>query len=138
MQDDEKKRKLLQFDTELAGRRFGLSEINADPDLVNKEIRSYLRSVLYHNIAKVHVMYKNVLGVDVFELLGERKADLFKAVEYRHDCVHRNGFDKDGIKLEVFTKDYVIGASDIAKALVNGIYTRVMFGGVSSLVSSVE
>jgi hypothetical protein len=138
MKDEEKKKKLLQFDTELAGRRFGLSEVNADPDLVNKEIRSYLRSVLYHNIAKVHVMYKNVLGVDVFEVLGERKNDLFKAVEYRHDCVHRNGFDKDGVKLEVFSKEYVTGASEIANALVNGIYARVMFSGVSALVSSAE
>jgi hypothetical protein len=137
MNDEEKKKKLLQFDSELAGRRFGLSEINADPDLVNKEIRSYLRSVLYHNIAKVHVMYKNVLGIDVFELLGEKKSDLFKAVEYRHDCVHRNGFDKDGVKLEVFTKEYVTGASEIANSLVNSIYPRIMFGDVSSLLSSV-
>ena len=105
---------------------------------MNKEIRNYLRSILYHNLAKVHVMYKKALRVDVFKALGdEKKIVLFKAVDYRHDCVHRNGFDKDGNKLDVFTKEFVQGVADIAKELVNFIHINILFAGVSS-VSSAE
>jgi hypothetical protein len=138
MGDESKKKKLLQFDRDLAEEKFTLAQILADSDLVNKRTRGHLRSLMYHNIAKVQMLYRNVLGLDIFKLLGDDKDALFKAVEYRHDCVHRNGFDKDGDKLEVFTKEYVRNTADIATKLVGAIHVNLIFDDVPEAVSSVE
>ena len=48
--------------------------------------------------------------------MGRRHRELFKAIGYRHDCVHRNCRDQDGKLLTVFT-DVRDGA---AKAPVAG------------------
>ena len=43
----------------------------------------------------------------------------------RHDCVHRNGFDKDGNELKVFTKTFVQDTADLIKAFVESIEKAV-------------
>jgi hypothetical protein len=66
----------------------------------------YLRNMVWHNLAKANAMYRAAFDIDLFKLLGdENKAILLRAVEHRHDCVHRNGTDKEGKKLDVFTKN---------------------------------
>jgi hypothetical protein len=65
-------------------------------------------------------MYKAALDIDLFKLLGnENKATLLRAVEHRHDCVHRNGTDKEGNRLEVFTKEYVIQVGEVMMGLIH-------------------
>ena len=53
------------------------------------------------------------------------KDQLFKIVDLRHDCVHRNGFNKDGQKHEVFTKGYVQDSADLIKNFVEKIDEQV-------------
>ena len=48
-----------------------------------------------------------------------------QAIRYRHDCVHRNGKDKDGIKLNVFTKEYVVEIAKVTYHLVEAIEQKV-------------
>jgi hypothetical protein len=43
----------------------------------------------------------------------------------RHDCVHRNGFDKDGNELKVFTKLFVQDTADLIKLFVENIEKAV-------------
>ena len=43
----------------------------------------------------------------------------------RHDCVHRNGFDKDGNELKVFTKAFVQDTADLIKVFVENIEKAV-------------
>lgn len=116
--------RLMTVDKELAQRKFTLTEISADPELVTKTVREYLRSILYHNLAKVDFLYRAALQFPILDIPQDTQR-LFKAIHYRHDCVHRNGFDVDGIELTVFTKDYVQDVSDRLKALVEGIEPRL-------------
>ena len=57
--------------------------------------------------------------------LAADKSSLFKAVLLRHDCVHRNGFDKDGKEINIFTKAFVQEAADLIKAFVEDIQKAV-------------
>lgn len=98
--------RLLENDIELRKDRVSLLDVQANPTLVVDRVSGYLRDVRYHNLAKVSVLYKIALGVDL--LIERDQTDrLFAAMQLRHDCVHRNGFNKDGVKLENFTKSYV-------------------------------
>ncbi len=84
----------------------------------------YLRSILYHDLAKVDFLYRTALDAPV---LGEKEDNdkLFKAITYRHDCVHRNGRDKEGNRLTVFTKAYVQEIAVVMRSLVDRIERKI-------------
>jgi hypothetical protein len=112
--------RLLEQDTELRKERFSLLDIQANPDLVRDRVAAYLRDLRYHNLPKVNVVYKIALGVEVLPE-GEAAAPLILAMRLRHDCVHRNGFNKDGEKLTNFTKAYVAEIADAFRKVVHRI-----------------
>lgn len=125
MADKEAMKRLMIKDKDLAEKKFGLATIAEDPALVSKELNKYLRSVQYHNLPKVDFLYKTALQVKVLDLCGD-KDKLFNAVSLRHDCVHRNGFDKDGKELGVFTKQFVQETADQIRHFVEQIQNAVM------------
>lgn len=124
MDDEVALQRLIGMAEELVGAKFTLTEIAKSPDLVQKTVRTYLRAVLYHNLAKVDVLYNIALGFRILNLAKD-KPSLFKAVSRRHDCVHRNGFDKDGNELKVFTKEFVQDTADLIRDLVDSIEKAV-------------
>ncbi len=123
--DEEAMARLLASDRDLSSKKFTLAEIASNTAIVEIEAFAYLRSIIYHNIPKVRSLYKIAARVDLFELLGADKDRLFKAIEYRHDCVHRNGRDSKGSWLDVFTKAYVQETADLMKALVVGVESKI-------------
>lgn len=110
--------RLLAKDKELKEKKFTLAEIASGKELVRAEVLGHLRSIVYHNIPRVRALYQIAADIDLFELLGDDKDKLFKAIEYRHDCVHRNGRDSKGNRLEVFSKAYVQETADLMRRLV--------------------
>jgi hypothetical protein len=116
--------RLMATNTDLLREKFTLAEIAADPNLVKKNIRKYLHSILYHNLPKVDVVYNIALQVKVLNLISD-KPRLFKAIKLRHDCVHRNGFDDDGKELTVFAKQFVQETADLIKDFVTQIEAAV-------------
>lgn len=109
---------------ELKGVKFTLDQIASTPDLVQRTVRAYLRDILYHNLAKVDALYEIALGFRILTLVNDNSS-LFKAVSLRHDCVHRNGFDKDGKELKVFTKEFVQTVADQIRDFVDSIEKAV-------------
>lgn len=112
--------RLIDGDDELSKQKFTLAEIRIEPGLVERKVREHLRTILYHNLAKVDVLYGIALGIRILSLT-DKKPDLFRAVMLRHDCVHRNGFDKDGLELSTFTREFVRETADIIRSLVESI-----------------
>ncbi|MBB4397016.1 hypothetical protein [Bradyrhizobium sp. ERR14] len=119
--------RLLAKDKELKEKKFTLAEIASGKELVKAEVLGHLRSIVYHNIPRVRALYQIAADIDLFELLGDDKDKLFKAIEYRHDCVHRNGRDSKGNRLEVFTKAYVQETADMMKHLVGKVEGKLYF-----------
>ncbi|WOB26946.1 MULTISPECIES: hypothetical protein [Xanthomonas] len=124
--------RLIAKANELADAKFTLSEIYKSPTLVSDTAIEYLRSVLYHNLAKVDVLYKIALGFNILSL-SDDISSLFKAVSLRHDCVHRNGFKKDGNQHTAFTKTYVEATGDLIFKFVEKIQRNLptTLGGTS-------
>lgn len=116
--------RLIEKDTELVKEKFTLVEISKEPALVERKVREYLRSILYHNLAKVDVLYNIALSISILNEAKD-KVSLFNAVTLRHDCVHRNGFDKDGNELQVFTKSFVQDTADLIRDFVENIERAV-------------
>lgn len=123
--------KLIAGDRELNAQKFTLAEIASTPNLVEEKVTAYLRSIVYHNLARVDALYRLAFGL---RILDEKPTNalLVEAIRHRHDCVHRNGRDKDGALLTVFTKDYIgqIGAAmrQLVKRIDDEVWgMRVLF-----------
>lgn len=106
MRSSEAMDRLLAKDEQLKDVKIGLAEIVKSPEIVRHTVQTHLQSIIYHNLAKVAVLYKIALEIDIWPS-EEIKKSLFRAVKYRHDCVHRNGRDTEGKELKVFTTEYV-------------------------------
>lgn len=117
-------RRLIEQDKDLAAEKITLAEIANEPGLVDRKVREYLRSVLYHNLSRVDVLYNIALQFRMVGKMRDKKA-LFEAVSLRHDCVHRNGFDKDGNQLTLFSKAYVQATADLIRDFVVEIETAI-------------
>lgn len=85
-------RRCVETDLEFRNRKLDLTDIFKRKETLQGEVQEYLAGVLFHNLAKVRLMYKSVLSI---EFPGDMKP-LFKAVKTRHDIVHRGGKDKSG------------------------------------------
>ncbi|CAN5631057.1 hypothetical protein BH10PSE6_BH10PSE6_08100 [soil metagenome] len=107
-------KRLIARDKQLSDMRFSLSAIATAPNLIRETVRSRLRREMWHNIKSASALYNKAFEIDILELFADDTAKILKAVDYRHDCVHRNGRDKDGNELDVLTREYI---EDIAKLL---------------------
>ena len=108
----------------LSDAKFTLEAIKATPDFAKTKVREYLRDMLYHNLGKVDVLYRIALGIRILPLAAD-KDSLMRAILLRHDCVHRNGYDKQGNKLNNFTRAYVTATALQIRQFVQAIETEV-------------
>jgi hypothetical protein len=83
--------RLIETDPELAKRQFSLKEIFPQWNNLKNTVAKYLIDLIFHDLKKVKPMYLSVLDIDFGDI-----GWLFKAVHVRHDCIHRNGFNKNG------------------------------------------
>lgn len=108
--------KLVETDPEFSKMKFTLKEIFQKQESLKLTVATYLNNLIFHKIDKIKPMYKNVLDHD----FGDIKW-LFEAIELRHHCVHRAGFDKDGNKV-------ILSADSI----------RILVTSASYLVESID
>jgi uncharacterized membrane protein len=109
---------------DLTSKKYSMVDVISSPNFVLERVSGYLRSILYHNLAKVDELYRLALKVQVLDEQVDREK-LFRAIELRHDCVHRNGMDRDGHRSTVFTRAYVQDVADPMRALVNRLELKI-------------
>ena len=79
------------------GQTVKLSDILLDPALGENSFKIGLQSVLYHDLEQVETLYNVAFKCAFFPPSGDIESHLEAAVKIRHDCVHRNGTDKEGL-----------------------------------------
>ena len=70
--------------------KINISQIKQVYDKMDIKVQTALAEVLYHNLPKVKNLYRDVLGINILDESKDMEY-LCKAVEIRHDIVHRNG-----------------------------------------------
>lgn len=120
LDSDDLTEKLVTCDGELAKQKFSLKEIYSEMANIKKTVAIRLKEITFHNVAKVKPLYQNVLGVDFGDISW-----LGRAVEVRHDCTHRNGYDIDG-NIRKFTTSALIDLANMCDALVSKIEKRLI------------
>lgn len=92
---------------------FKLCDIFEKHDRIKDIVKQSLDQLLYHNLWQIKQIYIKILDVDMGDI-----SILSKAVNIRHDIVHRNGKDKDG-NVHTITKEMV---AELAQAANDFIY----------------
>lgn len=87
--------RLLKQDRDLKGKAFGLIDILSDPNIVKTKVLQHLRNIVYHKLDRVNALYLSSMGINILGDNG-RNERLMKAVQIRHDIVHRNGKNVNG------------------------------------------
>ena len=122
--DTEVRRKLLENNNKLGSLPVSALELARDPGALTKRIVQELRGVLYHNLRTVTALYRDAFQLNLAPSKATRDI-LFQAIEKRHDCVHRNGRDKEGLKLTKFTDDHVRSVISTISATIDHIESEL-------------
>lgn len=114
--------KLILSNPEFNKRQYALSEVIEWQKNIQKKVTDYLyNNIVWHNLAKVSNIYKDVLGIDFPDDISK----LHKAVSIRHDLVHRNGRTKSGAIHKLEKQDLLDLISDV-KGLVEHVNNKLM------------
>jgi hypothetical protein len=100
--DDVLLQRYLETERAFEEQRFPLKDALRKAAEIKAIASKKLIEMVWHNIPKVKRLYEKVIYVDLGDI-----GPLEKAINLRHDIVHRNGRQKDG-------RELVIEASDIA------------------------
>lgn len=114
-------RKLVENDPVFAKRKFSIKEIFVRQDTLEDELGLYLRTIIFHDLAKVKPMFHSVLGIDFGDIEW-----IIRAVEVRHHCVHRAGYDKDGKEVTLTTQsieELILKAVSLIQEIENSLPT---------------
>lgn len=106
-------RRFIETNPEFRLKKFPISDIFKVSEEIEQQVRTYLIRLVWHRLEHIKPMFRDTLGVD----FPSDPADIFKAIEVRHDLVHRNGRTEDG-------REHVLDENDI-KNLVDAAETFV-------------
>jgi len=93
---DELIRKLVETDPDFSEMKFSLKEIFERHEGLKLTVAAHLKKLIFHRLNKIKPMYKNVLNHDFGDVTW-----LIHAIQVRHHCVHRAGFDTEGEKVQL-------------------------------------
>lgn len=111
--------KPFQKDTKL-----DLSSLFITLDKIDKLIADALDSILYHDLEKVRGIFKDVLLVSFPE---KDRSFLNRAVQQRHDIVHRNGRTNTGKEVSVGHQD-VIQLDKVVREFIASVDGQILDG----------
>jgi hypothetical protein len=94
-------RKVVETATEFRDRKFELRDIYDQFAKIADMTRNYLLDLTYHNLGKIRHLYRTVLQIE----FPEDISDLARAIQRRHDIVHRGGKTKEHKWHYVTSKD---------------------------------
>ena len=101
---------------DLKNEKMFLYEVVQNPCGAKERILVKLYEFMYHNLPKIKCIYEAVFGIKIEDSLK----DLMTVVHRRHDIIHRNGKDKDGVEIAL-TVNVIERDLDTIAAFVNKI-----------------
>jgi RiboL-PSP-HEPN len=103
IQHDEKlKRKLIERTEKFQSAKIPMSDVFKLYEDIDRVVNEFLlQEISWHNLPRVLLLFRNVLGVKYDDKMKE---SLIRAIKIRHDIVHRNGKDIDGNEIVITKK----------------------------------
>ncbi|WP_349918210.1 HEPN/Toprim-associated domain-containing protein [Aeromonas veronii] len=106
-----------------------LNDIFDELGKLDEKIIGEIDKISFHNVGTVINLYKNVL---LCNFPNDKKAQLSKSVEIRHDIVHRNGKTTDGSIIHIAKEDVenlIMLVSDVVSHIDKQILDGLLYTG---------
>lgn len=113
-------RQILKLDS-LKDKLVKLETILDNPNIVLDMIKTALQGLSFHNIPLVNGICQRAFGVSILPRDKADRALIIASVDKRHDCVHRNGVDKQGNKHTDITIEYLRILGDLFTEMVKSL-----------------
>jgi hypothetical protein len=121
-------RKFVESDPSFKTQRFSIAEVFQQHAALPRRVRDLLYLLPFHRLEKVQQMYLATFGIR----FPDEMSAILKAVQTRHDIVHRNCLDKDG-------KPIVLSRDDVEELLATvGTFVSLVDGDVRRLIDELE
>ncbi|MBY3251210.1 hypothetical protein HFN97_20685 [Rhizobium laguerreae] len=124
MEDVSVQRKMLKLDG-LKDKQISLETILEKPDIVKDMVKTTLQGLSFHKLGAINGICESSFGKPILPRDKDDRNLVMTSIDKRHDCVHRNGVDKDGTMHTDITRGYLenIGGifEDIAETLEDAI-----------------
>lgn len=119
LQDEESLRKFVETYKPFKDISMNLSDLYVKKESMPGFVKTTLRELLYHDLRKIKPIYRDALGIDLGDV-----SELYKAVLVRHDLVHRNGKNHEGVE-HTITEDLVRELQTKVKALMESVNIQI-------------
>lgn len=116
--------RLLKLDG-LKSKVVSLETVFTNPDIVRDMIKTTLQGLSFHNLRQVNGICSIAFGKSILPDDAAERAKLIHSVDKRHDCVHRNGLDKDGKKHTDITREYLSDLGTIFEKLAENLENAI-------------
>lgn len=103
-------------------RKVQYKDVLREAERLRDEAKKELLDTVWHNLGKVKPMYARVLGINLGDI-----GDLSRAIQIRHDIVHRNGKQKDGTIVMVTHSDVHTLIADVVE-VASRVDLKIDFG----------
>jgi hypothetical protein len=97
-------RKFVEMNPDFIKRKMNLSDVFTEYENIDQTVREYLIAISWHNLPRVKPLYEGVLKI---KFNDAKMREILTAVAIRHDIVHRNGKNKNGVEM-VLTREQII------------------------------
>ena len=130
LSSDENKRKFVEKYLPYRNEQISFADIFEQMENLDTKIQETLRGLMYHNLGKIKPTYKEVLDIDLGDI-----SEIMKAVQIRHDIVHRSGKDKKG-NLHNIKKEDVSSLVEKVSFLMSAVSTKFMISEVPDILGA--
>lgn len=90
-------RKFIESTPEFKNEKILLSNVFYEHENIDKKAKKHLSDIVWHHIKRIQPMYFSTLNIK----FPDDMSIIYTAISNRHDIVHRNGKDKQGIEIQI-------------------------------------
>ncbi|MDL2403944.1 hypothetical protein [Rhizobium mayense] len=130
-------RQMLKLDDlKLKDKQLSLETVLAKPNIVRDMIKTTLQGISFHNLVLVNQMCANAFGSSILPSEKDDRKMILMSVSKRHDCVHRNGRDKEGNRHDDITSDYLRKLAGLFEGMAEALESAMSEAKVKEFVGS--
>ena len=125
LRDTEVQRAVINCIPALSKHTVGLEKIVENTNYVRDTVKATMQVLSFHKLDMVNSIALKALSVPILPSGAADRSFLMAAVDARHDCVHRNGRDKDGKPVEVKV-EWLMELSKKLEGMARSLQQRVL------------
>lgn len=109
----------------LQDKQLRLDTILDNPTIISDMLQTALKGLSFHQLILVNKISKRAFGKDILPIDAEVRKLVVSSVKKRHDCVHRNGFNKEGKKHTDITREYLRKIGDAVEKMAESLENSI-------------